>query len=124
MFKAPFYHESPLQPPGYVFSGVWLLIYPLIGVSGAFLFAEQPNIAILWLIQLVVNLTWVPGLFVIKNLWFSFLHLLILLVLVIVIFYYASTKIKAIWLPYMLWLIFACVIFFDTLRINTTTKNV
>ena len=118
MFNAPFYDVSPLQPPGYVFTGAWLLIYPLIGVSGVILFAEQPDVAILWLIQLLINLTWVPGLFLIRNLWFSFVHLIVLLVLVIVIFYYASLKVKAIWLPYMLWLIYACVIFFDTVTRN------
>lgn len=118
MFKAPFYKPSPLQPPGYVFSIAWLLIYPLIGVSGIILFSEQQNVAILWLIQLLLNLTWVPGLFLIKNLWFSFFHLLILLVLVIIIFYYANLTVKVLWLPYLLWLLYAGVIFYDTIKQN------
>jgi tryptophan-rich sensory protein len=114
MFKAPFYNVSPLQPPGFVFSAAWLLIYPLIGVSGIILLADQPQLATLWLIQLVVNLAWVPGLFLVKNLWFSLLHLVVLLVLVLVIFYYANINVKMLWSPYLIWLLYAAGIFIDT----------
>lgn len=119
MFDEPFYQVSPLQPPGYIFSLAWLIIYPLIGVSGVLLFKHQPDLAILWLIQLLINLTWVPGLFFVRNLTFSFIHLFILLVLIIIIFYYASITVKALWLPYILWVSYATIIFFDTLLQNS-----
>lgn len=119
MFTSPFYTTSSLQPPPQVFTAAWLILYPLIGVSGIFLYKEQPTLGILWLLQLILNILWVPTLFTLKNLTFSLVHLVVILILVIVIFYFANPKVKALWLPYLLWLIFACVIFIDTVIVNT-----
>lgn len=118
MFREPFYKTSQLQPPGWAFSGAWLLIYPLIGVSGIFLANEQPDLLILWFIQLILNLTWVPILFTSKNLYLSFFHLILLFVILCILFYLAIPKVKALLLPYILWLFFATIIFYDTLLIN------
>lgn len=118
MFNDPFYKPSPIQPPGYVFSTAWAIIYPLIAVSGLFIFKEQPELFILWVIQLILNLTWTPGLFIMKNLWLSLLHLIILICIVALVFYYANSKIKAFWAPYLIWLIFALIIFIDTIAYN------
>jgi tryptophan-rich sensory protein len=73
---------------------------------------------LLWMLQLLVNVTWVPLLFGIKNLVFSLAHILFLFILIIIIFYFASTKVKMLWAPYMVWVGIASIIMLDTVLTN------
>lgn len=113
-----FYKESKLQPSPSVFTAVWAIIYALIGVSGIIIYKEDRNLFYLWLLQLVLNLSWVPLLFFIKNLLFSFVHILLLLILIVIMWYYMQGTVKVMWAPYVIWVSIATIIMLDTVVIN------
>lgn len=103
-------------PPAEVFGIVWPILYILMAISFA-LVALSPNsnnklfALILFLAQLIINLSWTKIFFVDKNLELAFFVCLILTVLVIVmtvLFFKQSFWAGLLQVPYCIWLIFAC----------------
>lgn len=101
-----------LNPPSYVFSIAWSILYLLIGVS--YYLALKDKSFIYWLIplfHLLINFSFSPIMFIYKRLLESaFITLLTLITLIIVmILFYNYKKYISIYLliPYLIWLIFA-----------------
>ena len=104
--------KPELNPPSYVFSIAWGILYLLIGIS--YYLALKNKSFIYWLIpllHLVINFSFTPMMFIYKLLLESaIITLLALITLIIVmILFYNYKKYISVYLliPYLLWLIFA-----------------
>tara|TARA_B100000768_G_C11273179_1_gene374481 strand:+ start:289 stop:732 length:444 start_codon:yes stop_codon:yes gene_type:complete len=99
--------KSSLNPPGYVFGIVWPILYVLMGISAYRTFELTKR---LFFIQLIFNTGWSWLFFAFQmpviallNIW-----LLIFLNVVIVKIMYKADKFSGIiYIPYVLWLLFA-----------------
>ena len=103
--------KSPASPPAVVFPIAWSVLYLLIGISaGTMLVKGDFSVLRLWILQLLLNFLWSVFFFALRS---PFLGLLCILALDVAVFAYivytAGRRPAAAWLfvPYMLWLIFA-----------------
>jgi tryptophan-rich sensory protein len=103
--------KSPATPPAVVFPIAWGVLYLLIGISaGAMLVKGDMSVLRLWLLQLLLNFLWSVCFFALRS---PLVGLLVILALDVTVFAYivyaAGRRPAAAWLfvPYMLWLIFA-----------------
>ncbi len=103
--------KSPLTPPAIVFPIAWTVLYILMGVSIGILIAKgDMSVVRLWIFQLLVNFLWSVGFFALRSPLAGLITILILDVLVFAYIIYAYSRSRwAAWLfvPYMLWLLFA-----------------
>lgn len=101
-----------LNPPSYIFSIAWSILYILIGVSYYLALKDKPIAYwIIPLIHLYINYSFTPMMFIYKRLFESaFITLLTLITLIIVmILFYSYKKYISVYLliPYLLWILFA-----------------
>ena len=103
--------KSPATPPAIVFPIAWSVLYILIGVSAGTMLAKgDMSVLRLWLLQLLLNFLWSVCFFALRS---PFMGLLVILALDVAVFAYivytAGRRSAAAWLfvPYMLWLVFA-----------------
>lgn len=107
----PYLVKSPATPPSIVFPIAWAILYLLIGISaGTMVVRGDMSLMRLWLFQLLLNFLWSVCFFALRSPMAGLLVILTLLVSVFAyIVYAASRRPAAAWLfvPYLLWLIFA-----------------
>lgn len=103
--------KSPLTPPSVVFPIAWSILYLLIGVSAGTMLAKGDlSLLRLWLLQLLLNFLWSVCFFALRS---PLMGLLVLLALDVSVFAYIVYAIDrrpaAAWLfvPYLIWLLFA-----------------
>ena len=104
-----------LSPPPLVFPVVWVVLYALMGISAARVFAaekSQYRTRGLWLFvaQLAVNFSWCFVFFKFRAFGWAFVVLSVLLVLVLMMcmnFLRAERFSAYLQVPYVLWLVFA-----------------
>jgi tryptophan-rich sensory protein len=103
--------KSPATPPAVVFPIAWSILYLLIAISaGTMLVRGDMSVLRLWLLQLLLNFLWSVCFFALRS---PFAGLLVILALDVTVFAYivyaASRRAVAAWLfvPYLLWLVFA-----------------
>lgn len=107
--------KSPLTPPSYTFGIVWpilylLLLYYFINLT---LHRKCPGMcpaAIVFIIQMVFNVSWSPVFFRLKKVkWALFINFMMIVLTIITM--YLNRKIKAhlnyLLVPYLLWISFA-----------------
>lgn len=107
--------QPPLSPPAIVFPIVWSILFLLMGVSAARIYAapaspDRTRGLRLFAIQLAFNFFWSIIFFNLQNFGFAFLWLVVLWVLILrMIFTFRKTDSLAAWLqvPYFLWVTFA-----------------
>lgn len=106
--------KPALSPPPVVFPLVWTILYALMGFSVYLIYeSKAPNkkIALLfYFAQLVVNALWTFFFFGLNAYLFSFLWLVLLFVLVVItayLFYQINKTAGLLFIPYILWLVFA-----------------
>lgn len=129
MQNMEWYHslkQPPLHPPDWVFAPVWSLLYILMFVS-LFLFLEsepkgdKTGALAVFIIQLLLNLSWSPIFFGLKHIEAALIILSILWIFVIatIITFSFHSKISAILLlPYFLWTSFAWYLNYEIFRLN------
>ena len=107
----PTLEKSPVTPPSILFPIAWSILYLLMAISvGTLLEKGDVSVLRLWLLQLLLNFLWSVCFFAVRS---PFLGLLVILALDVSVFAYivyaAGRRAVAAWLfvPYMLWLIFA-----------------
>lgn len=117
--------EQPkLQPPKYMFTVVWIVLYALlitifvylyfignntIGVNPSIIVAAQ----VLFAFQLFFNLIWFPIFFNKRNISLAFVCLTLILVLsvpLIALFFEFDSSLGWMYFPYLLWIAFAFVL--------------
>ena len=107
--------QPPLSPPAIVFPIVWTLLYALMGISAAKIYAAPASKARstglnLFIAQLILNFFWSLIFFNAQSYGFAFLWLLLLwgLVLGMILSFRKSDPLAAnLQIPYLLWLTFA-----------------
>ena len=118
--------KPPLSPPGWVFPVVWTILYGLMGLSAAIVYAAPPTQARsrglnLFIAQLIVNFFWSPIFF---NAWaygFALAWLLVLWVLVVLMtlqFRKVDKTAALLQIPYILWLTFAAYLNYGVWQLN------
>jgi len=107
-------NKSSLTPPGFIFSGVWTLLYVLLAVIASILSGHNKTsskkVAVLFTLQTLMNWAWTPIFFTLHCLMLSAVWLISLTCLNVLLIIEAKKTHKAIaWLlsPYLLWLVFA-----------------
>jgi len=103
------------QPPPWIFSPVWTILYVMIAVAGArtWLRAPASGRMQLWFAQMVLNLLWSPAFFGMQSPGLGLAVILPLLVLILTFIATSRTKDRtSMWLfaPYALWVAFASVL--------------
>lgn len=120
------YIKSPLTPPPYIFIVVWVILYALMGYSAYLISSEKSSpykrkALVFYYLQIVINFIWSIIFFRLQLFKLAFYVIIVLIVLVslmIIFMYKVNKKAAVINLPYLLWLIFASVLAFETMKIN------
>ena len=120
-----------LNPPNYVFSIVWPILYLLIGISYYMALYNKKNFKyfILPIIALIFNYTYIPLLSSENKLLLGFISIIFILVsaiLVCVQFYITEKNKLSVYLliPYILWLCFATYLSYNIYILNKDKKNI
>jgi len=101
--------KPALNPPGWVFGPVWILLYFLMGVSVYLIWQKEESTALFW-IHLFFNALWSIIFFGLRSPAWALIDLLILWILVIVLiakFWKISRPAAYLLIPYFLWVSFA-----------------
>jgi tryptophan-rich sensory protein len=107
--------QPVLKPPAWLFAPVWIILYISMGVA-LFLYAKKVTLKskswgyLLFFTQLLVNLSWTPAFFGLKNIYLALALIMLLDVLVlfnIIEFFKISKSAGRCLIPYFLWLLFA-----------------
>ena len=107
-------NQPPLAPPAWLFPVVWSILYTLMAIAAYLVFASNdldrgPALR-LYLLQVIVNALWPLLFFRLEWRLFAFFWLLLLIALVILtmVSFYPIRR-SAFWLfvPYLVWLLFA-----------------
>jgi tryptophan-rich sensory protein len=115
--------KPAFQPPNWLFGPVWTVLYVLIGIAGARIFAAAPNsIAFkLWIGQMVLNFLWSPTFFSLHSLGLALAIILVLLATILAFIRFALPIDRpAAWMfvPYALWVGFASLLNGSILILN------
>ena len=108
----------PLQPPGPVFGIVWSLVYTMLGVVGALIWAQpagavRTRALLVFGLGMLANFCWSPLFFSLHQIWPSLLLILVMLGLALwatMLFARLSALAARLMLPYIAWLMFATVL--------------
>lgn len=108
-------NRSPLTPPNYIFPVAWTVLYGAIGACGSIIwhsssFPKLKIIKVLYLIQLVLNLSWTPLFFYYHFTGISLIVLFCMDILVSMLLWLAYQQARVVSLlmiPYLLWILFA-----------------
>lgn len=120
------YTKPPLVPPSWVFPVVWIFLYAVMGFSAYLVSLSEDTAAAkkaltFYYLQLGVNFLWSIVFFRFEALWGAFgviILLLILIIAMIINFGKVSTLAAALNIPYLIWVIFASVLNYQTAMIN------
>ncbi|MBO7673358.1 tryptophan-rich sensory protein [bacterium] len=115
------------SPPPAVFGIVWPILYVLMAVSFVLVLLSpktgNKSVALaLFIVQLVINLSWTKIFFADKNLELAFWVCVLLTIIVIfmtILFFRQSVWAGVLQIPYCLWLIFACYLSYTIKLMNT-----
>jgi tryptophan-rich sensory protein len=118
--------KPPLAPPGWVFGVVWPILYALMGIGAALIWAAPPSpkrsrSLNLFVAQLIVNFFWSPIFFNAGAYGFALLWLLLLwgLVLLMILQFRKVDRTAALLqIPYLLWLTFAAYLNWAVWQLN------
>ena len=114
------------MPPGWAFGAAWSLLYVLIGIAVAMIWAAPPshersNGLALFAVQLLLNFSWSPLFFGLHQVVAALVTLVAILALsAAATAAFARVRYAAAWLmvPYLAWLSFACFLNFEIWRLN------
>lgn len=107
--------QPPLKPPAWLFAPVWTVLYITMAVS-LFLYARKYTIKnkawgyVLFFTQILVNLSWSPAFFGLKNIGLALALIILLDILVffnIIEFFKVSKSAGRCLIPYFIWILFA-----------------
>ena len=134
MFENEFYKnlkKPAFTPKPVVFKIIWPILYFLMFCSLFTVIVKESGFIkkislIIFLIQLCLNIIWSPVFFAFKRIKTAFIIALLMTVFTAVTIYLFS-KISFLasnlLIPYILWLIFACILNYEFLKLNNNTKK-
>lgn len=114
------------QPPPWLFTPVWAVLYILMGVSFSIIFFKPLRLInilayFLFFTQLALNLSWTPVFFKyhqIKKAFFICFWLTITVLMMIIVFFHISKLAAVLLVPYFIWLLYACALNFAIWELN------
>ena len=114
------------MPPGWAFGAAWSLLYVLIGIAVAMIWAAPPsrersNGLALFAVQLLLNFSWSPLFFGLHQVVAALVTLVAILVLsaaATAAFARVRSAAALLMVPYLAWLSFACFLNFEIWRLN------
>jgi translocator protein len=131
----PWYNEINLpswNPPSWIFGPVWTYLYLSMGYASYRVWESGKGFdgiakipLIIYLIHLLLNLTWTPVFFSYHLLGAATIHIFVLLASVIItgISFYRVDQVAGILIaPYAAWVSFASVLCFTIWRLNTSSS--
>lgn len=115
------------SPPKWIFGPVWTYLYASMGYASFRVFdtdkiSHKQVPLVIYIIQLIVNVTWPQVYFNWHLLGFGAIHILVLLALVYltgILFFRADRIAGFLIIPYAMWLTFASVLCVTTWRLNS-----
>lgn len=123
--------KPEIMPPGWAFGAAWTTLYILMGLAVAMILnargAPGRSLAVsLFVIQLLVNLSWSPIFFAAHQVSTALWIIIILFMLATATtVLFARIRITAAWLmvPYLLWLCFATALNYEIDRLNPNAET-
>jgi tryptophan-rich sensory protein len=114
------------MPPGWVFGAAWSILYVLLGLALALVWAAPPSRArtaglALFFVQLALNFAWSPIFFAAHQVTLALATIVAMLLLsAAATASFARARPAAAWLmaPYLAWLAFASYLTWEILRLN------
>jgi tryptophan-rich sensory protein len=100
--------KSPYQPPGWIFSVVWIFLYFIIGYS-AYLIRQKSEIPKIYYLQIILNFAW-PIIFINFDIKYSVIIIILLWIstfFTAMQFYDIDQFAGLLFIPYLLWISFA-----------------
>jgi benzodiazapine receptor len=115
--------KPPFNPPNWVFGPTWTVLYIMIGIAGARIFARdaRSGAMVAWWTQLALNFAWTPVFFTLQrpDLALAVIVPLFLSIVVFVLLSWRRDRLAALlMLPYACWVGFATVLNFEIWRLN------
>ena len=115
------------QPPSWLFSPVWTLLYILMGISFYYVWkkplSRERNIALtIFLAQLLLNFLWSILFFSLHSPSLALIDIVMMwLAILLTIFSFSRLSKAAAWLlvPYIMWVSFAMILNWDIWRMNS-----
>jgi tryptophan-rich sensory protein len=112
--QVDWYKKPSFQPPGWVFSAAWTVIYTLIGIAGGLIVKKKDYLSFgIYLINLFLNFLWTYIFFGSRMIGLALIEIVVLWVSIVVLFkFFRKTSALAAWLivPYLLWVSFAFIL--------------
>lgn len=96
--------------PAWIFPVVWTILYTLMGISSYRVYMISDKILSIYIIQLIINYSWVFIFFTFKNFILAFLVIILLIILVFIMIrkYLSIDKLSGyLQIPYFIWLFVA-----------------
>ena len=108
-------NKSPYTPPGWFFSLVWSVLYLLMIISFYLIWSNSKcfpycNILNLFILQLILNLSWTTIFFKYKKIRLSLIITICIFILTLIVsikFYKINQTASYLLIPYLLWLLVA-----------------
>lgn len=115
------------QPPSWLFSPVWMLLYILMGISFYYVWkkplSRERNVAVMvFLVQLLLNFFWSILFFSLHSPSLALINIVLMwLAILLTILSFSRLSKTAAWLlvPYIMWVSFATVLNWDIWRMNS-----
>jgi len=118
--------QPSFQPPSWLFQPVWIILYILMSIS-LFIYIKEFSIKnktwgyILFFVQLLLNFSWSPIFFMMKNITLALIIIILLDIVVllnIIEFNKISKLASKLLIPYFIWIIFATYLNWGYLILN------
>jgi benzodiazapine receptor len=119
--------KPSFNPPNEVFAPVWTSLYILMGISAYLVWQKRqtirqlPRTIALYLIQLVLNLMWSFIFFYAHQIGVALFEIIALLIVVMInawVFYKIDKVAGLLFIPYILWVIFATILTYNIFILN------
>lgn len=118
--------KPAIYPPPAAFGIVWSVLYVLMGISLAMILSARGAAGrglarAMFVIQLLINLSWSPTFFALHQITVAFwitVAMAVAIMLTVVLFWRIRPVAGALLLPYLAWVCFAAVLTFEFGRLN------
>jgi len=115
--------KSELNPPSWVFSPVWTVLYIIIAYSFILYMKNKPTKLgiIAFIVHMITNLAWSPIFFVWQNPLGAFIDINLMIVTLIWVmheFKKRSLNSTLLLIPYLAWVLFATFLNYEVVRLN------
>ncbi|WP_316736485.1 TspO/MBR family protein [Pedobacter aquatilis] len=123
----PTLNKPSFNPPNWLFAPVWTSLYIIIGIAAYLVWTKRykiehlPRTVALYLIQLILNLSWSFIFFYLHEIGFALAEIIMLLIVIIanaITFYKIDKVAGLLFIPYILWVSFASFLTYNIFILN------